>query len=161
MKYFLVMLFLSQALWAQEAKDLQHINSLIKDYFLKDEKAPFDMEKKPVYLAINMEQYNKFVNDQKYMFWQVMNYTMFRQRENLKNCTNNYKVVKHAAAPTKLVEAYRLNYENKSKVYYLLCNDKIITHFIFNDKGGIISFSPNPWNNNSRVEPLMLDNLEN
>lgn len=162
MKIKLIILLLTFVCAKSQVKpvtDKANIDLFIKNYFIAENQ--IDLGNVPVYLNINTEQYNKLDPDKKKIFLDYLQMLVKLERDEMQKCLNDYQVVLHSKTGRKLLEDYRLQYPDLSKVYYVVCGGKIFTHFILDDKHRIISFTPNVFTTHGgRVEPFMLNEIK-
>lgn len=158
MKYLYVLIFVGQAAFCQ--KDIKtadlNITKFIKNHF--ENAKNIDIHSQPEYLYADSTGYEKLDNEKKKIFNDYLKMLLQLERDELKKCSETYKILRHADTDMKLLKDYRLQYPDLSKVHYLVCDNRVITHIILDDKQRVISFSPNVFTTHGgRVEPFMLD----
>lgn len=74
-----------------------------------------------------------------------------------KYCDSKYDVTPHRILDRQLLDHYKLQYDNLENVYYLVCQNQVLTHIIVKD-GKVISFSAGiRKGENQPVFPIMLN----
>jgi hypothetical protein len=137
-----------------------NISRFVDKYFIV-ENATLDLNNLPDYIFYNKTEYDRLSEEQKNIFVKYLKVLVDLEHEELKVSSYQYKLKNHSEVSEKLLLQYRLNFEDKTNVYYLICNNKIITHFILDEKFRIISFAPNVLvTHGGKIEPYMLNKIE-
>lgn len=139
--------------------NIKKIEKLIDNHFIKEQL--IDVANPPPYLHIDRNDYNKLSADKQQIFSDYVAMLLKLEHDELKKYSFKYKVVAHDNVDAGLLKGYRLVYEDKSQVYYMVCDNKVVTHFILDENDKIISFAPNVFSSHGgRIEPFMLDSLK-
>lgn len=161
MKYFYVLMFVGQAVFCQKHIKTAdwNIAKFIKNHF--ENSRDIDVSNLPEYLYADSTGYEKLDDEKKKIFNDYLKMLLQLERDELKKCSGAYKILCHADTDIKLLKDYRLQYTDLSRVYYIVCDSRVITNIILDDKQRVISFSPNVFTTHGgRVEPFMLDNIK-
>ncbi|NDI97501.1 hypothetical protein GWA97_00235 [Flavobacterium sp. LaA7.5] len=161
-KYFAFLLFCCFASYAQNT-DLdgrENIEKFIKAYFIS-ENPKFDIKNLPDYIYVNQTDYDTLTLEQKDILFKYILILLELEHKELQKSGFEYELVNHSEVNVDMLKDYRLVYDNLSSVYYIIVNQKILTHFILDIKGRIISFAPNVFGSHGgRIEPFMLDEFK-
>lgn len=138
----------------------RNIHEFVSHHFIND--LTIDIDSIPKYVFINLNDYEALDEaDKKQKFRDYVRLLINVEHRALKEYSFKYEISAHAETDKALLANYRLIYNDTSNVYYMICGDKIITHFILDSKNRIISFAPNVFTtHNGRVEPFMLDSFK-
>lgn len=159
MKILLFISLYSAIVYGQHDRvDFTIIEKFINSHFI--EQQSIDVINPPSYLHIDRDDYNKLSAEKKQIVANYLVMLLELEHDELKKYSFEYSAVAHNNIDVDLLKDYRLIHEDKSQVYYMVCDNKIVTHFILDGNDKIISFAPNVFSSHGgRIEPFMLDDL--
>lgn len=112
--------------------NIQIIDSFVKNVVLSES---FNFENVSKYVNLNETSLGVNRDDAS----KILEMNLDDIKLNIFACKNFYQITKHSNVDTELSRNYNLSYVNYDEVYYLLCDDKIITPIIV-QHGKIVSF---------------------
>lgn len=157
--YSIFILF-SLTSFSQISDSKENIKQFIEEYFIVEE-PNISFDSLPNYLNVNIADYNSLDENKKEVLRKYILLLIDIEHKELKKNDFNYSLVKHSELKLDMIKNYRLVYNDLTNVYYMVIENKILTHFILDVNNKIISFAPNVFTTHvGRVEPFMLDSFK-
>lgn len=150
MKYYIIILLItvfnvSKAQINSNAKMTDDLFKMIIDYDSSKMNEIYD------FLSIS----DKKIDNDKLL--RVIKLHVIVYNQSLKYCDMKYRVYQHHLIDESLLSRYRLQYKNYDNVYYVVCNDMIMTHVICENDKIISFFSGLTKGSKKPVIPIILD----
>ncbi|NDI97502.1 hypothetical protein GWA97_00240 [Flavobacterium sp. LaA7.5] len=164
-KYFVLILFYCFTAYAQntESNRTENIEKFIKTYLIP-ENPKVDLMALPSYFYVSIQDIDSLNPKSEQMRVMIKHYILMMlelEHNRLKHNGFNYRLVAHQSINREMLNDYLLVYPNLSNVFYLVSNNKILTHFILDDNNRIISFARNPFGSHGgKIDPFMLNDIE-
>jgi hypothetical protein len=159
MKILILTTMLFGVLVCTQDKNITTITNFINSYFIQETSNTY--LDKLSYIHYTQEEYESLTAKEKENCYQFFNmYFTFYHLE-LAKTSNQYQLYAHATIDKDLLKDYELQYKDYTNVYYMVVNNKIVTHFILNEAHKIISFCPyiSFYSDDSKKEPVLLTKL--
>ena len=150
MKNILTAIILLAAKTLYSQNDEVNIDSFMKNVILNKS---FKVEGIDKYVTINKEVLNSKKNE----LYQILNMNIDDIRKSLDDCGSEYKIVQHYKLEKKQLSEYRLEYNDYDKVYYVLCNQKIVTSIVIKDDKIVSFFTTLKKFENQNYKPWLLN----
>jgi len=151
----LLVLLLPFTSFSQKASDSTKVNDFFRIIAEKDSS---DIGALLTYMSITdapiPEYKHKLTRDKKIEL--VKWYAYLWNNQLKEHCNSNYHIYSHKNINPDFLHDFRIQYENKENVYYVVCNNNIIYAAIIIEDGTIISFFSGVIFNHKSVVPVLL-----
>jgi hypothetical protein len=132
-------------------KDKKIITEFLEQIILNES---YEIENIDTYLDINKDA----LAEKRERIYKLLQMHIVELRENLKSNDVNYEIISHnSSKDSRYIKAYNLSYDTYTKVYYLLNDKGVITHFVMH-KGKIRSFFCGIVKKDDKRVPWLLNN---
>ena len=157
MKHWIIIILIGVSSCTQN-QDIHTIENFINTYFTIEN--PETRLHNMVYIHYDKDQYESFTEKEKANSSEFFSMYFTAYHLELSKNSNQYQLYSHYAIDKERLKDYKLKYENYDNVYYMVVDNKILTHFILNTDHKIISFCPYiSGSPDNKVEPVLLTRL--